>query len=592
MRLIVSIVSFCIAVVLLGAGIAQRTIFLQPGSITQRLSVPTETLYTVIDSDVLALNPGAPTVTVNGTGPMVVAYGRTSDVLAWIGAAAYTELRLQDGIVQHEVVRPVVDTTDMTAPIPVTGSPAGSDLWLNEGQGTDIASVTSALPPGYSAIIASDGTQPAPSDLLVAWPTDNSTPWVGPLLVLGAIAFTVGSVLLWFHWRDTHRLGPRRRGQQRPTVERAPTRRLTRAPKRRELGPARGRRSRFSTVALVLLPLTLTGCSAEYWPGVQSDVVAAPSETPKPAAGDTALEPAVTIPQMERILQNIASFTTSADKALATDKLAERFAGPALAARAANYAIRSKKADYAAPTEIPAKPLTIALPQQVDNSWPRLVMTVSQDPNDSAQPPVALLLLQNDPRDNYHVYYAITLVPNAQSPQLAPATIGAPRIPADSKLLKVEPNQVATSYADVLNLDAKSQWAALFQAEGDTLREQLGINGQAAIRSKLPANATIAFSAQVGNGPALALATNDAGAIVAVQVDQLRRIQPTGGGVVGFGDGSGSALLSGFTGKSQRGVQSTSGLQLLVYIPAVDSAQPVRVLGWTESLIAASEIPG
>ncbi|MFM6974257.1 MAG: hypothetical protein ACKOXM_03840, partial [Agromyces sp.] len=72
----------------------------------------------------------------------------------------------------------------------------------------------------------------------------------------------------------------------------------------------------------------------------------------------------------------------------------------------------------------------------------------------------------------------------------------------------------------------------------------------------------------------------------------LRRITPTDGGVVGFADGSASAALSGFTAKSPRGVQSVSGLQLLFYVPSVDSNEPIRLLGWTESLTVASEIAG
>ncbi|HLP22731.1 MAG TPA: hypothetical protein VK139_01655 [Microbacteriaceae bacterium] len=592
MRLVLSITAFCLAFVFLGAGVVQRTIFLQPGSITQAISGATDALYTVISPEVLGKNPGIPTVTARGSGATVVAYGRTDDVLAWIGAAPYNAVTLRDGAVTSETVTPE-QPAESVNPQPLTGSPAGSDLWLAEGVGEGLASVTSALPPGYSAIVAGDGQSPAPGDVIVAWPIDNATPWVGPLLVLGALLFIAGGALFWLHWKDHHRAGPRRRGPSALEESAPPRPRVGPAPKRRELGPARGRRTRFRVVAALTLPVVLSGCSAEYWPGAPAaESSATPSPTISSADGLNTLQPAVTVPQMERILGEIAAFAVSADKALTADRLPERFAGPALAARAANYAIRAKKADYPAPTDIPAKPLTITLPQQTDRAWPRLVMTVTQNEADSSLPPVALVMLQNSPRDNYHVYYAITLVPNAQSPELAPANVGAPRVAPDSKLTKIEPAQLAGAYSSILNADTASEFADVFQVDGDTLRQQLGVAGQAAIRSQLPANSAIAFGANPGNGPVLALATNDAGAIVAVQVDQLRRITPTDGGVVGFAEGSPSALLSGFAAKSPRGVQSVSGLQLLVYVPAVDSQEPIRILGWTESLIAAGEIPG
>lgn len=590
MRLVLSIVSFALAVIFLGAGIAQRTIFLQPGSVDQTISAPTEALYTVIDADVLTQQPGAPAISVTGSGPVTIAIGRTDDVLAWVGPAAYTQLSLGDGEVQSETIDSTFDAlTD--ADVPITGSPAGSDLWLSETSGEGVATLASNIPAGYSAIIAGDGQSAAPADIALSWPLDNSTPWVGPFLVLGAVLFVIGAVLFWLHWRDTHRGGPRRKGGAAIESAQAPALPSSKAPKRRELGPA-GRRARFAISLAVLAPLTLTGCSADYWPSFDATPTPTPTATAESADGETTLEPAVTVPQMERILSEISAFAATTDQSLAKDQLPARFAGPALAARAANYDIRAKKSDYAAPAAIPAAPVTITLPQQVDNSWPRLVMTVSQNSADSALAPVALVMLQNSPRDNYHVYYAITLVPNAQSPQLAPATIGAPRVPADSKLLKEQPSQLATNYADILNQDVASQWAVEFLADGDTLREQLGKAGQDAIRAQLPANSAIEFSATAGSGPALALATNDSGAIVSVQVDQLRKITPTDGGVVGFADGSASAALSGFTAKSARGVQSTRGLQLLLYVPSVDSSDPIRVLGWTESLISASEIPG
>ena len=75
-------------------------------------------------------------------------------------------------------------------------SPVGSDLWLDEF--TDERSVTtrSTCPTTSRCLLATDGTAPAPTDLAIAWPLDNSTPWAGPLLAGGALVFLGGIALL------------------------------------------------------------------------------------------------------------------------------------------------------------------------------------------------------------------------------------------------------------------------------------------------------------------------------------------------------------------------------------------------------------
>jgi hypothetical protein len=38
-------------------------------------------------------------------------------------------------------------------------------------------------------------------------------------------------------------------------------------------------------------------------------------------------------------------------------------------------------------------------------------------------------------------------------------------------------------------------------------------------------------------------------------------------------------------------VQRVIGVQLLFYVPSVGSDEQIRLLGWSESLIGASEVP-
>jgi hypothetical protein len=286
-------------------------------------------------------------------------------------------------------------------------------------------------------------------------------------------------------------------------------------------------------------------------------------------------------------------FTGEVDASRDTARAAERFIGPALEARTANYKIRGPLPDHPAPPAIPAAPLTLTLPQQV-TGWPRTVLTIAKNADDPTIAPTALVLVQESPRENYHVLYSMALAPEADVPEVAPASIGAAPISPEFKGLVMPTGQVAAAYADVLLKGDESEFAAAFDPEGDLLREQLGVAGQKAISDALPDTADIAFSNAVGDSPTVALATNDAGALVTVSITQTEKVTPNDGGTIGFESGAPGAALSGFTEKSAKGVQREIGIQLLFYVPGVgtgDENQQIRLLGWSESLVGASEVP-
>ena len=211
--------------------------------------------------------------------------------------------------------------------------------------------------------------------------------------------------------------------------------------------------------------------------------------------------------------------------------------------------------DHPAPTAIPASPLTLTLPQQV-TGWPRTVLTIAKNADDPTIAPTALVLVQESPRENYQVLYSMALAPDADVPEVAPASIGAAPISPEFKGLVMPTGQVAAAYADVLLKGDESEFAAAFDPEGDLLREQLGVAGQKAIRDALKAEsptADIAFSNAVGDSPTIALATNDAGALVTVSITQTEKVTPNDGGTIGFQEGAPGAALSGFTGEERQG---------------------------------------
>jgi hypothetical protein len=652
-RFVFAIVAFAAAAVMIGFGIAQRTVFLEPDRVSLSSSIETEVPYIVVEPSALEAYPGKQTLTASGSELVFMAYGRLSDVVAWIGDDEYAtigydpadgELVTTDSAdleaeadepgdeaaeeTTSPTARPAPSATPAPTPEPTAGTeadasgelevdpaanPAGSDLWLDEVSGERTVTTTIDVPEDIAVLIASDGTNPAPSKISLAWPLDNATPWAGPLLAGGGLLFLGGIVLVisgFLHHRRSR--GPRRNQGPRgklPSGPKPPALRRSQIGGRRAIGRAK----RVALLPVIVLPvLAFTACSSDYWPSFeQPPASTAPATTEPPADPEDATEteapdgdetetealvPAVTVPQMERIMTNVSTTATEADAALDAGAAADRFTGPALEARKANYTIRTTLPDQPGPVPVPATAPTLILPQQVAG-WPssgRTVLVVGESSDDETVAPTAMFLQQMSPRENYKVVYAMALAPDADVPEVAPASIGAPLISPEFKGLVMQPDQVGAAYADVLINGENSSYAAMFSSEDDLLQQQLGVQGQQAIRADLAASsptADIAFSNAVGTGPTIALATNDSGALVTADILQTERVTPNDGGTIGFQEGAPGAALSGFTGKSAKGVQRVIGIQMVFYVPAVGSEEKIRLLGWSESLIGASEVP-
>lgn len=635
MRFVFAIVAFIAAAVMIGLGIAQRTVFLEPERVALSAEFNGETAFIVIEPEALAAQPGKQTISVSGSDTAFISYGRSADVEAWLGDNPYQSVTFDaeaDELATEVVTTAPVDDPDpaqptetatptpSATPAPTTeadaepdpaalaaATPVGSDLWLDEFTGERSLTTTVDVPEDISVLIASDGLSPAPTTVELDWPTDNATPWAGPLIAGGALVFLVGIGLVisgFVHHRRSR--GPRRNLPKGPRGKMLSAPKPTRSSQLAGGRRAVGRVKRVALVPLLVVPaIALSACSSDYWPNFDqaaapaTSAPATPSESGEPtesaAAEESSVQPAVTVPQMERIMRRVAVFTGEVDEARDAKRAAERFTGPALAARTANYKIRGTLADHPVPPAIPASPLTLTLPQQV-TGWPRTVLTIAKNADDPTIAPTALVLVQETPRDNYQVLYSMALAPDADVPEVAPASIGAAPISPEFKGLVMPTGQVAAAYADVLMKGDESEFAAAFDPEGDLLREQLGVEGQKAIRDALKKEsptAEIAFSNAVGDSPTIALATNDAGALVTVSINQTEKVTPNDGGTIGFQAGAPGAALSGFTGKSAKGVQRQIGMQLLFYVPGVgtgDEKEQIRLLGWSESLIGASEI--
>ena len=637
MRFVIAIAAFLIAAIMIGVGIAQRTIWAPAASVTATADVRSGAPYIVISGATLNANEGQQTLHVAGATSPFVAYGRTADVLAWVGDEPYARVSYQPETksLKTTLVRAgekgdtggASDATSTPTPTPTKStpaagadapasdlrrsldpkapSPANSDLWLEQFTGAKAATTTMNVPDNVSVIIATDGAHAAPESVSLTWPMDTRTPWAGPLIVLGGLIAIAGIVFYILALRHLRRgRGPRRGGSngRPPRLPRPP-----RAPKVRTVGPAatetHGRRSLgrgFIAVPVVLAgALTLAGCSSDYWPAVGQSATPSPSTTPLatqlPGEGKDHPAPAVTEPQLRNIVTRIAETAKTADAKLDPALAATRFTGAALTERQASYKIRHAKPQYPAPAAIPVNPkLSIVLPQATD-TWPRVVNVIVEDPATRSAAPLDLTLTQDSPRENYKVAYSVTMLGGAKIPDLAPANIGSTLVPPDSKLLAVAPSQLAQSYASVLALGSKSPSAKEFDLKDDALVKQVGAEFKAQTIKELvdkKGAANLAYADQPGTNAPVALATNNAGALVVANVAETQTIKPNDPAAeITLHDPNGAtAALTGLT-KTNKGLETDYGYQLLFYVPPAESKEQIRLLGFAQAVTGAKELP-
>ncbi|WP_411722542.1 hypothetical protein [Mycetocola sp.] len=617
MRFVLAILAFVVAAAMIVLGIAQHTIFLGPSTYAVNTTVKGDLPYTVISGEELTEQPGQQSLTVSGSDEVFLAYGRTADVLAWLGDSPYNALTVdsENDSLKASVVTPEPVENDEAAPEEGTeppteeeqaaaeaeavaqANPAGSDLWLAEYSEEGALVQTISVPDDVSVILASNGTDPAPDRVEVSWPIDNATPWAGPLIAGGILLLLVGLVLYLLGIQNMRRSrGPRRKsvtaGPGMEKMPKVPKPSRYKSDKQHGSAPKRKRSIRKSMIAIVPITLAsalaLTGCSASSWPDFSGNgqVTATPTPTDAVLPEDEQPPPAVSGPQLKRIVSQISGVALEADAARDATLAATRFSGPALDERTANYAIRGKLADYAQPTPIPASAGGLTLPEATE-TWPRTVLTVVTDDTDASVAPTALILVQENPRSNYLVQSAVRLEPDAQIPDVAPATIGSARLPPESTFQILQPNQLAEAYADVITNGDQSAHFDLFDAEGDSLRAAIAADRQTK-KDELPTTATIEFAAAAGDAAPVALATNESGAIVAVDIVETEVVKPVDTGAKIEPAGAISAL-SGVT-ETEKGVQSTYTDQLLFYVPPAGSSETIRLLGFSQALTKAAEL--
>jgi hypothetical protein len=621
LRFVAAIVSFVIAFGLIGLGIAQRTVFAEPDRVTSQATAEQDAPITIIDGSALNARDGRQKLEIGSKigGEVFAAYGRTSDLIAWAGDTSYNHVTYDNetGELTTELVK---GTTDEAI------APAGSDLWIGEYSGDGVLGFTVNLPRDVSIIVLSDGVKPAPSSLSVTWAVDNRAPLSGTLLIGGVLFLLLGlGLYLWAlaHLRKTR--GPRRKPPKSPTQQKLPSKprynyrkatKAVRGVKPKPIENPRGRRSagRMTAVLPVVLvsAVVLSGCSASELPDFITGRSAhnVPAPTASAASTDEIVQtPAVTVPQLETIVERVSKVAATADADRNPELAGTRFTGAALQLREANYAIRLVDNSIPALPAIPPGPVELTLPQQSD-VWPRTVFTViheaappKSDPaptgtDEPAEPPAegtveeptvvptALMLVQETPRDQYKVAYAVVLEANAQF-NLAAASVGAVRQDPANRMLKLPPGELAAAYADVMMQGDQSEFYEKFDYKDDALIPAVGAEAKAA-RAAALSTTTLEYATAVGVGDPIAMASVDSGAIVAVSTAEVESAKPAEAGAI-LSPEAGTKALSGVE-KTTKGVAATYAYQLLFYVPPAASNDKIVLLGFSEGLVAAKEL--
>jgi hypothetical protein len=601
-RFVWAVAAFVLAAVLIGAGIAQRTVFHGPSTQSADIALSDDAPYTLIDGAVLNELPGTQTLRVSGDDGVFVAYGRTADMTAWLSDQTYTAVGSgNDGEIVSTVVEPDEVPAEQEgtaeaaqAAAQATRNPAGSDLWLGEYSDPDAVVAPLQLPATLSVLVASDGTAPAPAEVTVTWDISQNTPWAGPLIVVGGLVLLGGVVLYILAIRHARRSrGPRRKAPP-PLAETQPIDVSETAAEKGVITAGPGtRRSAGRRKAVIAVPallgatLLFAGCSADAWPDL--------GPTPTASATDPVVDseqqqaPAVTEAQAQQILARISETVAQADEAKDANLAATRLSGAALAERTTNYALRTSIADYTALPAVPAEPTRIILPQAYD-AWPRTVMAVVQNEASDATTSTIMMMTQENPWADYTLSYIGNLGGSTEMPDLAPAYIGAPQVPPDSSFLVVAPDELATAYADVLTNGANSTYAGLFDEESDTFSESVAANRQErldAFNATATDTATLEFGATAGGSTPLALATLESGAIVAVTVNESDTVKPANGDVVIKFEGNPTVQALTGVAESASGVSTVFADQLFFYVPAQGSSEKIRLLGYSSNILEA-----
>lgn len=587
---------FAAALVILGLlamgwGVGQRTLWAPPETVTSTLSADAQQAPVTILEHTLNDASGHVEVSVEGEGDLVLAVGRAADVEAWVGDAAHLTVSGVDGEQLQSRY------TEGEGQVP---DPRGSDLWQSQetAEGELIHQWIDPAPGDWSILLATDGTEPAPTEISLTRANTEGTPWAIPLIVIGAVLTVLGLALLFGPKRT--KPAPASGSDAGPAAGTRAYQRQSEARSRRrgrsKSGIRRSVRASAGAMGAAVASLSLVvghGASAQAsetpTPPESSEAATAPpsaepatappsSPTSSGAAEQPDGYPVVLPTQLERIVDSVADTVGAADAAQSAEQLTPRVAGPALELRSSNYEIRSHNADHQAPVPIAAEPM---LAEVVTSTveWPRTVVVVTQ--SEENEVPQALLLVQDGPRENYKLRSAVQMLPGTSFPQVADNADGTRTLPMDGDAGLVQsPASALAAVADILSREDSE---LSDQVAENTFIEQISAFQNQQIEAN--ENADITFSHTVVEENTRALRTGNGGALVFGYLSNSMTSSPEEeGGTVELDEDY--AALAG-EDSTEAGISITFGESVMLYVPPADSSEQVQVIGAAQDLVDA-----
>jgi len=596
-RLVSAILILLASIMSLGSGIALRTVWAGPDSVVKSVQFDHTAPAVLIDGKTLKAYPGRQTITAiddqgDPESDVVLVYGRTTDVIAWVTPARFTAVRHNAETGELYAVPRLGE--DSTLP-----NPLGSDLWLEQYRETDAVRTSLTADSGITVAVFADGERAAPESIQISWPLDNVSPISGVLVALGILAMAVGFVLLGLALTDVRRRrGPRRK------ITLAPKRRAPRrgpyGSRRGATGSARTRRISRSIAVVPLLGVALAGGCVAPQPGQSGEDPFDSAQTTQDAdAGDDSSDapegetepagpyPAVTQAQFERIMARVSNQVTRADQDLDAQLLAERLSEPSLSHRSSQYRLRSWDSELGQLVGIPAEPIRLLVPQQT-SSWPRTVVAVVQEGPELNAPTVAVVLRQETPRENYQLSYSTLLAPDVVLPPFPPADVGSPRLARDSKLVSLSPEETVSLYGDVLRRGPQSRGWLDFDTLTDDLYALVGPDGRDLRRESFGSQLELSVDILPTDYPIVALSTADSGALVFGTLTEIEQVRPLESGATVNATPSVRALTD--LPSSTEGFVARYEMQIVWYVPPVGSDERARVVGYGYLLVDANEL--
>lgn len=561
MRFFIAAMLYLVSLAMIVVGVAQRTIWAPSPSSQFVVLLDGNTPYALIDHATLTKFPGEPAVRVEGGSPENVAISaRESDIVAWLGNSAQTRVAFVGEGKKLSFSNQAGESfkTD----------PKSSDMWRKVITDPTKAAFTADTSNEAALLITSDGIHPSPNSISLIWKVNYDLTESNILIVGGLIVLFSGvlmNIIAYYGMRK--RRGPRRRT---PRAPQGPKYRPGRKNKTMAKN-ARGRRSARKVAAVtasVLVLSSLSACSG-----------ATPGATSSPSATVQADPPVLDESQIKTIVSDVVKVAAAGDEGKSSDALASRFDGPALVARAAHYKLQSRGRGIANLPPIANAVISFQLPA-ASREWPRIAMVVTASSNQSQLPQV-LVLRQASARENYKVWYDISVLPGTSFPAVPTVDTGAITVAPDSRFLKVQPNQLNLAYGDVIDNGSLSEYASLFDLKNDIFYQQVS-KSQSDTIAKLT-KATVTVTHELGDEKVMALSTVNSGAIVAVYINDVYSIKPKKKSAVTV-DGN-EQLMFGSQG-SARGIKTTYGDILLFYVPGASSTDLIQTLGATQFLLS------